>query len=83
MAVVSYSSSRKLKKAFQKGGNTVDPRAIICKDKDMVIRCPVCGRKCGELAGNETIKNFRMYCSGRGRKAGGGHFFILNFPEEE
>lgn len=51
------------------------PEAIITSDK--TIRCPICGKKCGELTGNETIKNFKMFCRGRDKYLK-NHFFIVN-----
>lgn len=49
--------------------------------KDMEIRCPICGRKCGVLCGNEVVRNFRIRCKGS-RQMAKPHFFILNFPTE-
>lgn len=42
------------------------------------IRCPVCGRKCGEITGNEEVKNFRILCKGTRTNGNQKHYFILN-----
>lgn len=41
------------------------------------IRCPICGRKHGELHGGESIVNLRVRC--RGNKETGQHEFVLNY----
>lgn len=54
-------------------------QAII--DKDGSIRCPICGRKNGELTGNETVKNFVVQC--KRKIAGKPHSFIINSDRNE
>lgn len=49
------------------------PQAMIV-GKD--IRCPVCGRKWGEISGNEEIKNFHVRCARKNH--GLVHSFIVN-----
>lgn len=41
------------------------------------IRCPYCGKKHGELSGNETVIGYKILC--KGNKFTGKHYFILNF----
>lgn len=52
-------------------------QAIIINNE---IRCPECNRKHGELAGDEMVKNLRMFCKGRN---GNKHIFILNIGKVE
>lgn len=54
-------------------------QAVITKGGD--VRCPVCGKKAGELAGNEVVKNLKMMC--RGGRRGFKHYFVLNVGETE
>lgn len=49
------------------------PQAMIA-GKD--IRCPICGRKWGEISGNEEIKNFHVRCARKNH--GLVHSFIVN-----
>lgn len=51
------------------------PEALIDRNE---IRCPVCGKKHGELSGNEVILGFKMYCRGRDQYSR-NHFFIVNY----
>lgn len=51
------------------------PEALITRNE---IRCPICGKKHGELTGNEVIKGFKMFCRGKDQYAP-KHFFIINF----
>lgn len=50
--------------------------AIITSDK--IIRCPICGKKHGELSGNEIILGFKMFCRGKDRYDN-RHFFLVNY----
>lgn len=45
------------------------------------IRCPICGRKHGELYGGESVINLRVLC--KGNKNSGKHEFILNYSDGE
>ena len=45
--------------------------------KGKEVRCPVCGRKYGEVSEETVIKNFVIRC--RGRKSGEAHCFIVNY----
>lgn len=58
----------------------MEPEAII--NEKMAVLCPICGRKCGELCGNEVVQNFRIRCRGS-RQMAEPHFFILNFPTKQ
>lgn len=44
------------------------------------IRCPICGRKHGELHGGESVVNLRVRC--KGSKETGQHEFVLNYSEQ-
>lgn len=57
-----------------------EPQAIIERGE---IRCPVCGRKHGEITGNEEVKNFRMLCKGTRANRNQKHYFILNVEREK
>ena len=45
--------------------------------KNGEIRCPVCGRKHGEINEDTVIIGFKIQC--RGRKGGAKHSFEVNF----
>ena len=51
------------------------PEALIERNE---IRCPICGRKHGELSGNEIILGFKMFCRGKDRYDN-RHFFLVNY----
>lgn len=51
------------------------PEALIVKGE---IRCPICGRKHGELTGDEIILGFKMFCRGKDRYDN-RHFFLINY----
>ena len=43
-------------------------------------KCPICGKKTGELTGNEVVKNFDVQCP---RKIEGkAHRFVINSQSE-
>lgn len=45
------------------------------------IRCPICGRKHGELHGGESIVNLRVRC--KGSKETKQHEFIINYNSRD
>lgn len=49
--------------------------------KNGEIRCPVCGRKHGEINEDTVIIGFKIQC--RGRKGGAKHSFEVNFGGKE
>ena len=49
-------------------------------EEDGAIKCPICGKKTGELTGNEVVKNFVVQCP---RKIEGkAHRFVINLQSE-
>ena len=71
---LSPQNTEKNKKGLLNGGIKLK-QAQIVKGKE--VRCPVCGRKHGEVSEETVIKNFIIRC--RGRKSGEAHCFIVNY----
>lgn len=53
--------------------------AIITPDKK--IKCPICGKTCGMITGQETIRNYKVKC--RGSRREWQHYFVINVEKEE
>ena len=49
-------------------------------EEDGAIKCPICGKKTGELTGNEVVKNFIVQCPRKFK--GKAHRFVINLQSE-